>query len=110
MFQGIKTLDLGDGDEVLYERPTVRFGTNSHTMFLSMFIIPSMILWVVVYPFTIIYFMRKLHHKKQLRSPGNKILFGYLFQGYNLAVYYWEFVKIIYLRLVITCCYELLTF
>lgn len=73
-----------------------------------MFIIPSLVLWCVVYPAVIIGIMAWLWRKRRLSDQQNLMVFGFLINGYWHSTFYWEFCKI-FLRLVMVFSYQLMS-
>ena len=61
-----------------------------YTQFYSIVVIPSIMVWIVGLPAIILAIMIK--RKRFLHQDQNRVLFGFLFNGYKKATFFWEFV------------------
>lgn len=69
---------------------------------------PSLILWVIIYPLLIVFGMRKFKNSNRLKSASGTLLFGFAYLGYKSSGYLWEFSKI-FLSIGILINFELIT-
>ena len=91
-----QTIDqLGLHLKVNYE---IQCWDRRYTKFNFSVVIPSITLWVIGLPAIILIIMTK--RKKYLNQVNNRIIFGYIFNGYRRERYFWEFV-IIYRKSII---------
>jgi hypothetical protein len=58
---------------------------------------PGFLIWGLGIPYAIYMMMSK--EEKDLETPEVKIMFGFLYSGYKLDVYYWE-VIIMYRKII----------
>jgi hypothetical protein len=61
-----------------------------HKQYSYIFVIPGIIIWAVGFPGLLLLIMKK--NKKSLHLDTNRVIFGYLFNGYKLSRFFWEFV------------------
>ena len=72
--------------------------TERYTLYALIVVIPCIILWVIGLPTLVLVIMIK--RRRKLNRDNNKVIFGFLFNGYRKVRFYWEFI-IMYRKVVI---------
>ena len=93
---------------VVFNNPEISCAQKDYLFIKWWFIYPSFILWIVLFPLTILIGMRTMKSKYGLSHVKTRLLFGFVYLGYAEANYFWEFTKI-FLRIGMQLNYELIT-
>jgi hypothetical protein len=64
--------------------------TDDHFNFALFIVLPGLMVWGFAVPFFSLYFLSK--NRKELYSSDVKVKYGFMYSGYRLKSYYWEFV------------------
>ena len=90
MFSVFSCKEILEGEFWLNESLDVRCWDGEHTFYALVVALPSIIVWVVGTPALI--FAVMLKRRRYLTNFDNKTRFGFVFNGYRLSEFYWEFV------------------
>ncbi|OMJ90424.1 hypothetical protein SteCoe_7231 [Stentor coeruleus] len=74
--------------------------TEKYNRYSLIIVLPSIVIWVLGMPTLLLIIMIK--KRMQLKKNHNRIIFGFLFNGYKSSRFYWEFV-IMYRKILIIC-------
>ena len=74
--------------------------TYKHIQMVLLVSLPSILLWVLFVPLTV--FIIMLKRRKLLTTDYNRVVFGFLFNGYKSDTFFWEFV-ILYRKILMIC-------
>ena len=72
--------------------------TSWHQQFLYFFCLPVIIIWLLVFPIKIVYYLYK--NKNQLGDKNFQMVYGFIYIEYQYEFYFWEIFKI-YLKIMI---------
>ena len=75
--------------------------SSEHIFYQICVAFPGIIMWGIGIPSVCLLALRS--QSRKLGEIRNRLRFGFLFNGYNLSNYYWEFV-ILYRKIMIICC------
>ena len=93
---------------ILRRNPSQSCGTDQYHQFKAWFIIPQLILWVFVFPASILALMIRQQRKKKLfNNKANSVIFGFVFFGYKRRYLVGEFFKL-FLRYQLVITFELM--
>lgn len=74
---------------------------NDHIKYVTAIALPSIIVWGLGIPTISLYAL--FRNRKKLETIRVRVNLGFLFNGYNLKHFYWEFI-ILYRKILIICC------
>ena len=89
-FSHFSCLDIDKIGSYLKENYTIQCSGETYTKFYLIVVIPSMIIWIVGLPAMILVIMTK--RRRFLNQDQNRVIFGFLFNGYKKATFFWEFL------------------
>ena len=72
--------------------------TETYTNYYSIVVLPSIIVWNIGLPGLILVIMIK--RRNHLKQDNNRVIFGFIFNGYQRERYYWDFI-ILYRKIII---------
>jgi len=84
----------------LIQNLEVQCWDEKHTLYALGVALPSILVWGIGVPTFMLYSMYK--KSRYLFKIDNKLRFGFLFNGYKLSRFYWEFV-ILYRKIIVIC-------
>lgn len=74
----------------LRENFAIKCWDSRHTKYSYIVAIPSIVIWSVGVPTIILIVMSK--RKRYLNRDNNRVIFGFIFNGYKSSRFYWEFI------------------
>ena len=86
----IGCVNLGDDSFVLADMSLVCWSAN-HIMIVMVFALPSLALWIVIFPIFCLYSIAK--NRKNLKQEELVLKFGFLYNGFHQQTFYWGFVN-----------------
>ena len=98
MFSNFSCQDVDKVGSYLSANITIECWNTEYTWYSVLVAIPSIIVWVFGVPTLILIIMIK--RKKYLQHDSNRVVFGFLFNGYKLHKFFWEFL-IMYRKIII---------
>ena len=90
MFSNFACEDIDQLGKYLIANPAINCSESRYESYSYIVAIPSIILWAVGLPTLVLIIMTK--RKRFLTYTNNKIVFGFLFNGYRMSRFFWEFV------------------
>ena len=69
---------------------TISCGDSRYNQYLYFLVIPCMVIWIIGLPAIVLLIITK--RRRYLYRYDNKIVFGFLYNGYKFSKFYWEFV------------------
>lgn len=90
MLNIIGCIDIGENNYVMADMG-LKCNSYDHLFIIYVFSIPSLILWIVAFPFWCVYSIFK--QRSNIKDEQLVMKFGFLYNGYNSRMYYWWIVK-----------------
>jgi len=98
MFSHFSCIAIDFKGNFLQENTQIECWVKDHTFYSIIVAIPSIILWAIGFPTLILVIMIK--RRSVLYQDTNKVIFGFIFNGYKIQKFYWEFI-IMYRKILI---------
>eukprot|EP01017_Pseudomicrothorax_dubius_P005426 TRINITY_DN11367_c0_g2_i2.p1 TRINITY_DN11367_c0_g2~~TRINITY_DN11367_c0_g2_i2.p1 ORF type:complete len:245 (+),score=42.23 TRINITY_DN11367_c0_g2_i2:65-799(+) len=70
----------------------IRCWQGDHLIWVCLLGIPSILVWLIGAPIYLFFKLRSLYKENKLEDPHSLKRFGFLYYGYDINDYYWEFV------------------
>ncbi|CAG9325837.1 unnamed protein product [Blepharisma stoltei] len=106
MFASFNCTEINSGEYWLEEDLDIRCWDDEHKFYVLVVSLPSILFWGILLPtICLVALIRKRGHLEELNV---RLRYGFLFNGYHLKQYYWEFI-IIYSKIILICCSVFLT-
>jgi len=74
----------------LQENTQIECWGKNHTFYSFIIAIPSIVLWAIGLSTLILVIMIK--RRRVIYRDTNKVIFGFIFNGYKIQKFYWEFI------------------
>ncbi|CAG9321390.1 unnamed protein product [Blepharisma stoltei] len=100
MFASFNCTEINYGEYWLEEDLDVRCWNDDHIFYILVVSLPSIIIWGILLPTVCLFALVK--SRNHLKELNVRLRFGFLFNGYQLSRYYWEFI-IIYSKIILIC-------
>ena len=84
----------------LNDNYSVKCWNDQHSKFSVRVAVPAIIIWSIGVPTIVLIAMIK--RRRYLFKEDNRIVFGFIFNGYKTSIFYWEFI-IMYRKILIIC-------
>ncbi|CAG9324285.1 unnamed protein product [Blepharisma stoltei] len=98
MFSIFSCKEVNSGEYWLYADLGIRCWDGHHLLYGLLFALPTIIIWVIAVPALCL--IKLVKNRRKLEDISIKMKFGFLFNGYNLKHYYWEFL-ILYWKVIL---------
>jgi len=89
------------GELWLNENLDIKCYGTTHAYYAATVALPSLMLWGIGIPSAVMAYL--FRHKSDLKTLSMKLKFGFLYTGFKLSRFYWEFI-IMYRKIIIICC------
>ena len=97
-FFSLSCEEIEPGEQWLIKNHDIRCWEGEHLFYIFTVIIPSIVLWGCGLP--IIFLLMIYKHRRRLNKYSVKARYGFLYNGYEITTYFWEFV-ILYRKILI---------
>ncbi|CAG9324277.1 unnamed protein product [Blepharisma stoltei] len=82
--------EINSGEYWLYADLGIRCWNDHHLLYALLFALPTISIWVIAVPALCL--IKLVKNRAKLEDISVKLKLGFLFNGYNLKHYYWEFL------------------
>ena len=100
MFSNFACTDFDMMGTYLNDNYSVKCWNSQHSKYSVRVAVPAIIIWSVGVPTIVLIAMIK--RRRYLFKEDNRIIFGFIFNGYKTSIFYWEFI-IMYRKILIIC-------
>ena len=90
LFSNFNCMSIDHMDTYLKSNTDIRCWDQRHKQYSLIVVVPGIILWALGFPALLVGIMAK--NKRCLHLDLYRVVFGYLFNGYKLSRFFWEFI------------------
>ncbi|OMJ78092.1 hypothetical protein SteCoe_22156 [Stentor coeruleus] len=90
MFLNFSCVSVDMEGSFLDQNTAIKCWTSNHTKYSLIIALPGIIVWAIGTPALVL--LRLTKQRRFLHRDDNKIIFGFIYNGYKISHYYWEFI------------------
>ncbi|OMJ68621.1 hypothetical protein SteCoe_33871 [Stentor coeruleus] len=102
MFTAFSCVYIKEDGFFMRENLIIKCWVDRHLKYTLGIALPSIIIWAVSVPTAVLVILIK--RRSYLKSDANRVIFGFIFNGYKQSRFFWEFL-IMYRKILIICIF-----